>query len=501
MSRRFEAVPNFSEGRDPATIRAIADAATATAGVRLLDVESNADHNRCVISLVGEGPAVSEALFAMIRIATERIDLRTHRGEHPRMGATDVVPFVPLDDATIPEAVVLAETLGARVASELQIPVYLYGQAARRPERQDLAAVRRGEFEGIRDTIATDPVRAPDFGPRQVHPSAGAVAIGARPILIAYNAYLSTPDVAIAKRIAHTVRARDGGLAEVKALGFETHGPDRAQVSMNLTDYHRTPVHRALEAVRREAVRYGVQVEESEIVGLVPEDALLDAAEFYLQLNRFDRATILERKVRAAGADDRAPPATPSWSGGPLASFVAALAARTATPGGGSAAAAAGAFGVALGEMVVRYAAKADALPMDLQAALAELQPLRERLLAGIDADSRAYERTRAARRGVKANPGDPAAIAESKAAIQEAIEVPLATAGAGRAARTLLTRIAARLPSTLESDRVTAGALLDAAVVGALANATINLPDAQAAGVDTGPYRAQIERLRAPTA
>ncbi|EQD57589.1 glutamate formiminotransferase, partial [mine drainage metagenome] len=243
-------------------------------GVTVLDVERNADHHRSVISLVGEGDPLLEAVFRMMQVATATIDLTQHRGEHPRMGATDVVPFVPLGAATMDEAIRLAERLGERVARELGIPVYLYAKAARRPERADLAKVREGQFEGIRASIASDPARAPDFGAARVHPTAGAVAIGARPVLIAYNVYLTTPDVAIAKRIAKAIRARDGGLPEVKALGFEIAERHRAQVSMNLTDYRVTPVHRAFEAVRREAQRYGVAPEESEIVGLVPEDAL-----------------------------------------------------------------------------------------------------------------------------------------------------------------------------------------------------------------------------------
>ena len=268
------------------------------AGVTVLDVEQNADHNRCVVTLVGEGPALTEAVLAMMKVATTLIDLTTHTGEHPRMGATDVVPFVPLGAATTAQAVELAVNLGTRVWEELKIPVYLYGQAARVQERQDLAKVRAGQFEGIRDAIGTDPARRPDIGEAQVHPTAGVVAIGARPVLIAYNAYLSTPEVAVAKKVATAVRGRDGGLVEVKALGFDIRERQRAQVSMNLTDYRRTPVHRAVEAVRREAARYGVSVEETEVVGLVPEDALFDAAEYYLQLNSFDRSAVLERKVR-----------------------------------------------------------------------------------------------------------------------------------------------------------------------------------------------------------
>ena len=345
----FECVPNFSEGRNDATIAAIADEARNAPGVALLDVEQNADHNRCVVTLVGDGPALVEALVRMMRVATDLIDLTTHEGEHPRMGATDVVPFVPLAGATVEEAVELAIALGTRVWEELGVPVYLYGDAARVPERRDLAKVRAGQFEGIRETIGTDPRRRPDIGEALVHPTAGITAIGARPVLIAYNAYLTTPDVTVAKRVAKAVRGRDGGLAEVKALGFDIRERQRAQVSMNLTDFRRTPIHQAVEAVRREAARFGVGVEETEIVGLVPEDALFDAAEFYLQLNSFDRSTVLERKVR-----DAQPPQES------LADFAARLAARTPTPGGGSAAAAAGSLGAALGEMVTAYSAADD---------------------------------------------------------------------------------------------------------------------------------------------
>jgi len=248
----FECVPNFSEGRDAEKVERIVAPARDVPGVTVLDVERNADHNRCVVSLVGEGDPLLDAVFRMVRVATGLIDLNVQRGEHPRMGATDVVPFVPIGASTMADAVRLAERLGARVAKELGIPVYLYAAAAKRPERADLANVREGQFEGLREAIVADPARAPDFGEPKLHPTAGAVAIGARPVLIAYNAYLTTPDVSVAKRIAKAVRARDGGLPEVKALGFEIRERNRAQVSMNLTDYRVTPVHRALEAVRRE---------------------------------------------------------------------------------------------------------------------------------------------------------------------------------------------------------------------------------------------------------
>ncbi len=496
MTTFFEAVPNFSEGRDAATIASIADEARSVPGVTVLDVESNADHNRCVVSLVGEAVPLSEALFRMIRRAIAVIDLTRHRGEHPRMGAADVVPFVPLGEATMEEAVALAERLGERVARELELPVYLYAAAAHRPERRDLAHVRRGEFEGIRDSIASDPARAPDFGPPRVHPTAGVVAIGARPVLIAYNAYLSTPDVAVAKKIAHSVRARDGGLAEVKALGFEIKERDRAQVSMNLTDYRKTPVHRALEAVRREAKRYGASVEESEIGGLVPEDALFDAAEYYLQLNRFDRATILERKVRATvGGAVAAAPA--SLAASSVEGFTARLAARTPTPGGGSAAAAAAAFGAALGAMVVAYSQPAQAPDAELAELARFLEEARASLLRGVDRDSEAYEKVREARRALKAAPADEPARARYTAALRGAIEVPLETARTAHEVGRRLGAVRGRLKAALESDLITALALLGAGSTGALANATINLPDLGKAGVETSEYQHEIDRIR----
>jgi glutamate formiminotransferase / formiminotetrahydrofolate cyclodeaminase len=484
---RFECVPNFSEGRDPEKIARIVGAAREVPGVTVLDVERNADHHRAVVSLVGEGDVLLEGVFRMIRVATAIIDLTQHHGEHPRMGATDVVPFVPLGSATMSEAVRLAEQLGERVARDLSIPVYLYGQAARRPERADLARVREGQFEGLREVIGTDPSRAPDFGPATIHPTAGAVAIGARPVLIAYNAYLTTPDVSVAKRIAKAVRARDGGLPEVKALGFDIAERHRAQVSMNLTDYRVTPIHRALEAVRREAQRYGVGVEESEIVGLVPEDALFDAAEYYLQLHTFQRATVLERKVReadtAAGAES-------------LAAFTSRLAARTPTPGGGSAAAAAAALAAALGEMVLAYSIDPARADPDLAGLAAALAAGRTRLLELVEEDARSYEAVRAVRKARKAQPG-PATDRAYVDALQGAAEVPLATA---RLATDLAQRLAATRPRTkpaLASDLVTALALFRAAAEGALANVETNLADLQTAKASTEALERETARLR----
>ncbi len=482
----LECVPNFSEGRDLAKVARIADAARSVAGALVLDVESNADHNRSVITLVGEGPALVEAAMAMMRVATEAIDLNHHTGEHPRIGATDVVPFVPLEGSTIDDAVRWANRLGERVARELGIPVYLYGAAARRPERAELPNVRQGEFEGLRETIRTDPLRAPDFGETRVHPTAGAVAIGARAVLIAYNAYLTTPDVQIAKRIARTVRARDGGLAEVRALGFEIKERNRAQVSMNLTDYRRTPIHRALEAVRREATRYGVEVEETEIVGLVPEEALFDAAEFYLQLNHFDRAGILERKIRAAVGPSESFP-----------QFLERLAARTPTPGGGSAAAAAGALGAALGEMVVAYSVTSTTPADDpLVAARNACHEARSSFVKGMAEDSNAYDAVRAARKELKDHPGDGARMEAHVAALRRSADVPLATARTAVRLAETLRAIGSRTKTALASDLTTALALLSAARDGGLANVRVNVADLRAAGQATSEIEAEADRL-----
>jgi glutamate formiminotransferase/formiminotetrahydrofolate cyclodeaminase len=486
---RFESVPNFSEGRDAAKVERIAAAAREVPGVTVLDVELDAAHHRSVLSLVGEGDALLEGIFRMMKVATETIDLTQHHGEHPRMGATDVVPFIPLGNATMADAVRLAERLGERVAKELGIPVYLYAAAARRPERADLAKVREGQFEGIRDSIATDPARAPDFGPAKVHPSAGAVAIGARPVLIAFNAYLTTPDVSVAKKVARAVRARDGGLPEVKALGFDIPERHRAQVSMNLTDYRTTPIHRALEAVRREAQRYGAGIEESEIVGLVPEDALFDAAEYYLQLHSFHRDAVLERKVRAADAA--------AGGGESLAAFTDRLAARTPTPGGGSASAAAGALAAALGEMVLAYSIDPATPPDDLRALRDRLGDGRRRMLALVEEDASSYEAVRSARKARKERPGEAAAQAAYLTALRGAAAVPLETARLAEDLAVALEAVRSRTKTALASDLVTALALFRAATEGALANVAINLDDLKTAGEPTAEVEAELARLR----
>src|SRR5688572_4422144 len=294
-----ECVPNFSEGRRPEIVEAIRDAIAAVESVHLLDVSSDASHNRSVITFVASVERAADAAFAGIAKARDLIDLTTHQGEHPRLGATDVVPFIPLEGATMEDCIALARRLGDRVGRELDIPVYLYERAATRPDRENLADVRRGEFEGLQSELGMNPARDPDFGPKRVHPTAGAVVIGARPFLVAYNVYLGpATNLQVAKDVAKAVRGSSGGFKYVKGLGLEVDG--QAQVSMNLVDTEKTALHTAFDFVKMRAEAEGAQVTWSEIVGLVPERVLFDAAASHLQLREFTPAQVLDRKVREA---------------------------------------------------------------------------------------------------------------------------------------------------------------------------------------------------------
>ena len=292
-----ECVPNFSEGRRPEVIAAIRDAVAAVDGVRVLDLSSDADHNRMVLTYVVPIQQAVAAGMVAARIARDLIDLRTHEGAHPRMGALDVFPFVPLGDLPMAECVQLAERLGEQIAAELEIPVYLYEDAARRPERTNLEQIRKGGFEGLHDAIISDESRRPDFGPPALHPSAGAIAVGARRPLIAFNVYLGTADPRLAKTIARAIRHSSGGLRYVKGLGLEMPGTGATQVSMNLTHYRATSIVTVMDLIRAEAQRWGVPVLHSEVVGLIPLDAMLDAAQAFLQLHDFSRDQILERRL------------------------------------------------------------------------------------------------------------------------------------------------------------------------------------------------------------
>ncbi len=377
-----ECIPNFSEGRRPEVIKAIRADIESIPAVHILDLHSDVDHNRSVITFAGTPESVLDAAFAAVKTAAELINMEEHEGEHPRIGATDVVPFVPLQGATMEECVQLAQTLGKRVGEELHIPVYLYEKAATHPERVNLEAIRKGEYEGLKVSIEQDPLRKPDFGPSQLG-TAGACVVGARPSLIAFNSYLTTDNVDIAKKIARAVRHSSGGLRYIKALGMLVEG--RAQVSMNLTDFTRTPIARVIELIRREAERYGVGIHHTELVGLIPQEALADAAQWYLQMDQFEPDQILETRLYAAMAGE----------GRETSSFLEDLSAGTPTPGGGSAAAYAGAMAAALVGMVSRLTLarkKFADVHEHMQAIVLRSDELRQSLQKAVALDSQAFD-------------------------------------------------------------------------------------------------------------
>ncbi|HEX7314826.1 MAG TPA: glutamate formimidoyltransferase [Pyrinomonadaceae bacterium] len=300
MERVVECVPNFSEGRDPRLVESLVEAVEAVPGALVLGTHIDPDHNRSVVTFVAPPEVVVEAALRIVARASELIDLSRHAGQHPRMGACDVLPFVPVRGVSVEECVALAHAAGQRIWDELNIPVYFYESAALKEERRNLADVRRGGFELLRQQIASVPERAPDVGEPRVHPTAGACIVGVRPLLIAYNVTLKTGDLSVAKRIARAVRGRDGGLLHLKALGFELASRGVVQVSMNLTSYERTNLHHAFEAVRREAEALGVEVLASEIVGLVPQAALYAAAAHFLKLENYTPDVVLENRIAAA---------------------------------------------------------------------------------------------------------------------------------------------------------------------------------------------------------
>jgi len=294
----IECIPNVSEGRRPEIVQGMAEAIRRTAGVRLLDHSSDPSHNRSVFTFAGDAAGVEAAVLALVERAVADIDLRTHHGEHPRMGAVDVVPFVPIEGVTMPECVALAKRVGEEIAQRFAVPVFLYEEASSNPARRNLEDIRRGEFEQLAEKLRA-PEWAPDFGPAVPHPTAGATVVGARMALIAYNINLATDRLDVAKKIAAAIRQSSGGFRYVKAAGFTLEGRGIVQVSMNLTNYEKTPIFRVFEVVKREAERYGVRILESEIVGLIPSAALNAAAEFYLQIEGFKPEQVLENKLRA----------------------------------------------------------------------------------------------------------------------------------------------------------------------------------------------------------
>jgi glutamate formiminotransferase/formiminotetrahydrofolate cyclodeaminase len=462
-----ECVPNFSEGRRPEVVAAITEAISSVPAVVLLDVSSDESHNRSVVTFVAPVDVAVEAAYRGVAKAAELIDLNEHQGEHPRIGATDVCPFVPLQGTTMEQCVELARALGRRVGDELGIPVFLYERAATRPDRENLAVVRRGEFEAARDQIGTDPSRDPDFGPRAVHPTAGATVIGARPFLVAYNVYLGgAENVVVAKEVAKAVRGSSGGLRHVKGLGLEVDG--QAQVSMNLVDTDQTPLHRAYDMVRLEAEARGLTPTHSEIVGLVPEQVLFDTAARHVRLPAVTPGMVLENRVREA------------TSGQTLAGFVSDVAGSDPVPGGGSVSALAGQLAAALAQMVAgltvgrkKYADVED----EMTSIAAEAQRLSTTLAGLVQEDADAYATVSDAYRLPK---DDEEQRATRAAAIEEglllAAEVPLRTARACRDVAQLALACAQRGNSNTVTDGGVATMLADAGCRGAAFNVRINV-------------------------
>ena len=490
MARWVECVPNFSEGRRREVVEELVRVVAAVPGVTFLDSEMDADHNRSVLTFAGEPEPVVEAAYAVVRRATELIDLNQHRGEHPRMGAADVVPFVPVEGVTLDDCVRLARLLGKRVGEELGVPVFLYEAAATRPERSSLADVRRGEFEGLRELIGRDPARRPDFGPGAIHPTAGAIAIGARRFLVAFNANLNTGDVRVARAVAAAIREQSGGLKHVRALGFSIEGGRRAQVSMNLVNTEATPIHRVLALVRAEAARWGAAVAGCEVVGLIPEAALLEAAEHALQLENFRRDQVLEQRLRR-------PPTTEAVS---LGTFFDQVASPEPTPGGGTAAAVAGALAASLTAMVAgltvgkkKYAAAEAAMNDTMR----EAAVLRRSLMSLARQDSEAYQAVVKVRQMSQATPDEAEVRTKAlQAANLEASRVPLRTAEACLKVLELAAQAARLGNANAVTDAGTAGLLAAAAAAGALLNVEINLKSLPA-GADKNDVETALQRAR----
>ena len=501
MKRLIECVPNFSEGRDPAKVDAIVSAMSAVAGVYVLDREMDADHHRCVVTLAGEPEAVAEAALRGVGKAVELIDLNAHSGAHPRVGAADVIPFIPIHGVTIEDCVALARRVGKEIWARYRIPVFFYEAAATRPDRTNLENVRRGQFEGLRDELKRNHDRQPDIGEPKLHPTAGVTVVGARKFLIAYNVNLNTPDVGIANKIAKAIRFSSGGLRYVKSMGVELKARNLAQVSINLTDFEQTPMHRVYEMVKREAARYGAIPVGSEIVGLIPKKAIEMAADYFLQVENFSPEQIFENKLESAltgGSADHG--AKEGKLAGLARPFLDAVAAPTATPGGGSVAAFAGALAASLGQMVAGLSRKKKSqfLVADkLSDALEDMRRAAEELTMAIDRDANSYDDVMVA---FKLPQGDAAEIKWRAEAIQiatrAAAEVPLEVAERTVALFERLGQLAAIAAASMKSDLEVARLMATAGARGALANVEINLDGIKDAGY-VAATRERISALR----
>jgi glutamate formiminotransferase len=451
----IECVPNFSEGRDQSKIDAIVQAILGVPDVVLLDRESDNDHNRCVITFVGPPAAVAEAAFRSVEKAVQLIDLTKQQGAHPRIGAADVIPFIPIEGVTVEECIKLAERVANDLWKKLRVPVYFYEAAAKKPERTNLENIRRGQFEALQKEMGTVPARDPDCGDPVLHPTAGATVVGVRKFLVAYNINLGTPDVSIASRIAKTIRFSSGGFRYVKSMGVNLAERKVAQVSINMTDFEATPLHLVFETVKREAERYGVPVIGSEIVGLIPKKALEMTADYFLRFENFKPELVLENRMADAMVKRKG-----------LDEFLDALAAPTAAPGGGSASAAAAAMAAGLGAMVTKLS-KQDSTSFEADRAF---------FSEAVERDSEAFQHVMAAYKRPKE---ERAPFVEE--AMQGAAEVPLQVV---ERASALLDRLhALKIPARMASDLLVATGLLRAAREGALENVKINMDSIQDEG------------------
>jgi len=466
MAKLVECVPNFSEGRRPEVIDAICKAITAEEGVTLLDHEMDGDHHRAVVTFVCDPSLAVDAAFRGIKKAGELIDMSKHEGGHPRMGACDVCPFIPLGDMTEEDAVELAHKLGKRVGEELQVPVFLYENAATSPKRKNLAKVRQGQYEGMCKSIEEDPARKPDYGPAKMNITAGATAIGVRFPLVAYNVYLDSNNLEAAQKIADAIRSIKGGYRFVKAMGLEIKERNQVQISMNLINYTKTPIFRVFETIKSEAARYGINVTSSEIVGLVPNQAILDVADFYLRFEDFSKEQVLEEKLASVGT-----------SGQVGETFYDEVASSSPAPGGGSVAASAGALSAALAAMVTRltvgkkqYAAVRDELSAVRDEADALCADLTRLIDTAFNAVMEAF----------KLPKGSDEQVAERDKAVEEAnkhaAEVPLEVMRKSLEAMKLSLTVAQKGNENSITDAGVAGLMGYAAVEGAGYNVRINL-------------------------
>ena len=470
MAQIIECVPNFSEGRRPEIIGEIIRTIEAVEGTTMLDSEMDKDHNRAVVTFVGEPEVVEEAAFQAIKKASELIDMETHKGEHPRMGATDVCPFIPVSGVTMKTCVAIANRLGKRVGEELQIPVYLYEEAATRPSRSNLAEIRKGEYEAIRDEIATVDWRKPDFGPAKTHPKAGAIAIGARPFLIAFNVYLASQNLDIAKKIANAIRFQTGGYRYVKAMGFDIKERRQVQISMNLVNYEETPIFRVYETIKSEARRYGIPVIGSEIVGLTPLEAIVQVADFYLGFENFTSGQILESKLKSPALAAKTL----------MKEFIEQVQSKEPTPGGGSVSALGGALGAALGEMVCRLTIikkQYAAVKPEFQDIRRELDLLRNELTYLIEKDARSFDAVMLAMKKPKGTEQETAARNLAiEEATKQAARVPIEVMEKTIKVMEFLPAVAEKGNVNSVSDAGVANLMAMAALKGASLNVRINL-------------------------